>query len=261
MRRSFILAAVIVLIASPLVFQVAPSGPPGYQSVRHRLWAPAPSLAQSQTKTRILNDANNPHNQANSEANSGANPEVGLEAGQETAPPDPEELEPTPEPKVGAGGYLENGWLIWEELMPAGWDPVAILEDLDINNMADDDPRVDEVIDEFLRRWSESPTNPDINAQRLKKPGFVVPLDFEEEKVDEFFLVPFFWACIHVPPPPPNQIILVRLKKPIEGLGVMEVVWVYGKISVERVSTDIGASGYSLAADKIEFYQFDEETG
>jgi hypothetical protein len=143
--------------------------------------------------------------------------------------------------------------------MPAGWDPAAIFEDLKINEMADDDPRVDQVIDEFLRRWNESPTNPEVNSKLLKIPGFVVPLDFEAEKVDEFFLVPFFGACIHSPPPPPNQIIMVRLKKPIEGLGVMEVVWGDGKIRLEKVSTEIGSSGYSLSADKVEFYRFDDE--
>jgi hypothetical protein len=113
------------------------------------------------------------------------------------------------------------------------------------------------VIEDFLKRWNDSPVNPGISSKRLKIPGFVVPLDFEAEKVDEFFLVPFFGACIHVPPPPPNQIILVRLEKPIEGLGAMEVVWVYGKISVEKVSTEIGSSGYSMAADKVEFYETD----
>jgi hypothetical protein len=161
---------------------------------------------------------------------------------------------------VGPGGYLENGWLIWEELMPAGWDPAAIFEELRINDLADDDPRVDQVIGEFLKRWDESPVNPEMDAKSLKIPGFVVPLDFEKEKVDEFFLVPFFGACIHVPPPPPNQIVLVRLKEPIEGLGVMEVVWVYGRLRVERVATDLGRAGYSLAADRVEFYQVDADS-
>jgi hypothetical protein len=213
--------AVVVLLALPLVIQPAPSVPVGHGTDRNGFFAPGAVLAQDG----------------------------------EAAP------EPPPKPVLGPGGYLENGWLIWEELMPAGWDPAAILDDLRINEMADDDPRVEEVIDEFLRRWNDSPTNPGVNSKRLKIPGFVVPLDFEKEKVDEFFLVPFFGACIHVPPPPPNQIILVRLKDPIEGLGVMEVVWVYGKISVEKVSTDIGSSGYSLSADKVEFYRLDDETG
>jgi hypothetical protein len=254
MRRKIIYLTIILALALPLVFQPAPFLPKASlglkSSPKNRFFSPEAALAKEETKARLLNDQDNPHQKS----------------GQNEAPSsskEPEKTEPAalPKPVVGAGGYLENGWLIWEELMPAGWDPAAIFEDLKINDMEDDDPRVDQIIEEFLRRWNDSPTNPEVNAKRLKIPGFVVPLDFEQEKVDEFFLVPFFGACIHVPPPPPNQIILVRLKKPIEGLGVMEVVWVYGKISVEKVNTEIGNSGYSLAADKVEFYRFDEETG
>ncbi|MDR2300670.1 MAG: DUF3299 domain-containing protein [Deltaproteobacteria bacterium] len=249
MRREIVFITIILLLALPLVFQPAPIVPNESLGVKSRLFTPEALLAKDGTKARMLNDQDNVHQ------SSGQNQNL-------PTPPSPENEEPImTKPVVGAGGYLENGWLIWEELMPAGWDPVAIFDDLKINDMEDDDPRIDLIIDEFLRRWNDSPTNPEVNSKRLKIPGFVVPLDFEQEKVDEFFLVPFFGACIHVPPPPPNQIILVRLKKPIEGLGVMEVVWVYGKISVEKVTTDIGNSGYSLAADKVEFYNLDEETG
>ncbi|MDR1296450.1 MAG: DUF3299 domain-containing protein [Deltaproteobacteria bacterium] len=169
--------------------------------------------------------------------------------------------EPRPEPKRGPGGYLENGWLIWDELMPAGWDPAEIFEELKINEMADDDPRVEQVIEAFLKKWEESPVNLEADGDKMKIPGFVVPLDFNQDEVAEFFLVPFFGACIHVPPPPPNQIVMVRLKKPLRGLGAMEVVWVFGQLSVEHVSTDMGSAGYSLAADKVEFYQFDPDQG
>jgi hypothetical protein len=168
--------------------------------------------------------------------------------------------EPRPEPVTGPGGYLENGWLIWEELMPAGWDPVAIFEELQLNDMADDDPRIEQVINDFVAKWNASPVNGEIDKKLLRIPGFVVPLDFEAEKVAEFFLVPFFGACIHVPPPPPNQIILVRLKKPM-GLAAMEVVEVYGKISVEGYANELGSAGYTLAADKVEFYQIPDEDG
>ncbi|MDR1051432.1 MAG: DUF3299 domain-containing protein [Deltaproteobacteria bacterium] len=169
--------------------------------------------------------------------------------------------EPRPEPKRGPGGYLENGWLIWDELAPAGWDPAEIFEELKINEMADDDPRVEQVIEAFLKKWEESPVNLEADGAKMKIPGFVVPLDFDQDEVAEFFLVPFFGACIHVPPPPPNQIVMVRLKKPLRGLGAMEVVWVFGRLSVEHVSTDMGSAGYSLAADKVEFYQFDPDQG
>ena len=169
--------------------------------------------------------------------------------------------EPRPDPVVGPGGYLENGWLIWEELMPADWDPVAIFEELSLNDMADDDPRIEGIIDDFVAKWNASPVNPEVDRVAVKIPGFVVPLDFEADKVAEFFLVPFFGACIHVPPPPPNQIVMVRLGKPMSGLSAMEVVWVYGKISVEGYENDLGRAGYTLAADKVELYQLGEDDG
>ena len=50
----------------------------------------------------------------------------------------------------------------------------------------------------------------DMNNVAVRIPGYIVPLEFNDDQaVTQFFLVPFFGACIHVPPPPPNQIILV----------------------------------------------------
>jgi hypothetical protein len=167
--------------------------------------------------------------------------------------------EPRPDPVVGPGGYLENGWLIWEELMPAGWNPAAIFEELDINDMADDDPRLELIIDEFVKKWNAAPINAELDRKMMKIPGFVVPLDFEAEQASEFLLVPFFGACIHVPPPPPNQIIMVRLARPMAAFAAMEVVWVYGKISVDGYASDLGTAGYTLSADKVEIYQIPEE--
>jgi hypothetical protein len=56
-----------------------------------------------------------------------------------------------------------------------------------------------------------SKTNSKLNQLRVKIPGFIVPLDNRPDgRVQEFFLVPYFGACIHVPPPPPNQIVYVK---------------------------------------------------
>jgi hypothetical protein len=76
-------------------------------------------------------------------------------------------------------------------------------------------------------------------------------------ELKEFFLVPYFGACIHVPPPPPNQIVFVRSDKAVEGVGVMDVVWVYGKIKAERFRSDLGDAGYTLPADRVEPYRED----
>ncbi|MDR1607608.1 MAG: DUF3299 domain-containing protein [Deltaproteobacteria bacterium] len=152
-------------------------------------------------------------------------------------------------------GFYERNWLIWEELVPPEWKPEKIFEDLKINDMADNDPRVDQALDEFLKRWNAAPVNQKINNRPIKIPGFVVPLDFEKTEIEEFLLVPYFGACIHVPPPPPNQIIYVKAKKPVKGLTAMEVVWVYGKIRIEKYDFEQTNAGYSIAADRVEIYQ------
>ncbi len=53
----------------------------------------------------------------------------------------------------------------------------------------------------------------ELNGSKVKIPGFVIPLEGDDKAVTEFLLVPYFGACIHVPPPPPNQIIYVKFKK------------------------------------------------
>ncbi|MDR2612677.1 MAG: DUF3299 domain-containing protein [Deltaproteobacteria bacterium] len=163
-------------------------------------------------------------------------------------------------PSGGAGeGYLEKGWLIWDELVDPSWDPQAIFNELGIDQMRDDDPRAEEALRRFMERWSQAPVNPAIGGKAVKIPGFVVPLDIEGAELREFFLVPYFGACIHVPPPPPNQIVYVRSATPVEGVGVMDVVWVYGKIRAESFRTDLGNAGYTLPADRVEPYR--EEDG
>ncbi|MDR1164286.1 MAG: DUF3299 domain-containing protein [Deltaproteobacteria bacterium] len=151
--------------------------------------------------------------------------------------------------------YLEKSWLLWDDLVDPSWNPEEVFKDLRINEMSDNDPRAEEVVAEFLNRWNQAPINPGMNGRKIKIPGFVVPLDFEDSEIKEFFLVPFFGACIHVPPPPPNQIIYVQAQEPIRGLEAMEVVWVYGKIKAEKFETDMGNAGYTLPADRVELYR------
>jgi hypothetical protein len=152
---------------------------------------------------------------------------------------------------------MENGWLIWDQLVDPGWDPAAIFQELGIDQMQDNDPRAEEALRNFMERWNQAPVNPAIGGKRIKIPGFVVPLDLEGAELKEFFLVPYFGACIHVPPPPPNQIVFVRSDSAVEGVSVMDVVWVYGKIQAESFRTDLGDAGYTLPADRVEPYRED----
>lgn len=91
-----------------------------------------------------------------------------------------------------------------------------------------------------------------LDGKRVKIGGYVVPLDFDATKVKSFLLVPFVGACIHVPPPPPNQLIYVQSEAGFDVKGSFDPVWVTGKLTTKVAFTGLAEAGYSLEADKIE---------
>lgn len=93
---------------------------------------------------------------------------------------------------------------------------------------------------------------PELDGQRVRMRGFVVPMRFDGTKVKEFLLVPYVGACIHVPPPPANQIVFIEAKKPIEIGGMFESVAVTGTLRTMTMSTELASVGYHLAADQVE---------
>ena len=82
-------------------------------------------------------------------------------------------------------------------------------------------------------------------GKSIKIPGFAVPLEGDDgfEYVKEFLLVPTFGACIHVPPPPPNQVIHVILDKPVYFEKLMYAVWVSGIVEIGEYSLE-GSSDF-----------------
>jgi hypothetical protein len=87
----------------------------------------------------------------------------------------------------------------------------------------------------------------------VKVPGFMVPLEDNQKKVIQFLLVPTPQACIHVPPPPPNQMLLVDIK------GGTDVaygpIWIHGVLRIKTQRTMYGDVSYSFEATYIEPYQ------
>ena len=97
------------------------------------------------------------------------------------------------------------------------------------------------------------------DGKDIRIPGFIVPLEFNEDmKVVEFFLVPFFGACIHYPPPPPNQIIHTHYPKGIAVQALFDPYWVSGKITTSLQENEMAVSTYALDAADIELYQYEE---
>jgi len=92
----------------------------------------------------------------------------------------------------------------------------------------------------------------DLDGKRVRIGGYVVPLDFEATNVKEFLLVPFVGACIHVPPPPPNQIIYVKTEKGFDVAGSFDPVYVTGTLKVASQYTGLAETGYAIDADKVE---------
>jgi uncharacterized protein len=108
----------------------------------------------------------------------------------------------------------------------------------------------------------------ELNGKLVTLSGFVLPLEFEDKKVKEFLLVPWVGACIHTPPPPPNQIALVVVTTPFASKGMFEAVTVTGKIQLKTQiqelflvdgKADINVS-YSFAAAKVEKYKKPEKS-
>jgi hypothetical protein len=93
-----------------------------------------------------------------------------------------------------------------------------------------------------------------LDGQRVKMPGFMVPLEDEARKVTEFLLVPTPQACIHVPPPPPNQMVYVRMKNGIESKQGLPI-WVYGKFKVNTVKSQYGEVSFEMEGEEVEDYQ------
>ena len=96
----------------------------------------------------------------------------------------------------------------------------------------------------------------ELHGTRVALPGFIVPLELAGQgKVTEFLLVPYYGACIHYPPPPPNQIVYVVLPKPVEIGSIWVPVWVAGEIRVGARPSEKGNASYTMMAEHMEDYE------
>jgi hypothetical protein len=107
----------------------------------------------------------------------------------------------------------------------------------------------------MIQQNLDAPIVADLHGKQVKIPGFVVPLEGDGEAINEFLLVPYFGACIHVPPPPPNQIVYVKFSTAVPIDNLYDAVWVTGTLSTTGWQGDIATVGYTLQG--IEVSPFD----
>jgi hypothetical protein len=104
----------------------------------------------------------------------------------------------------------------------------------------------------------------ELNGQRVRIPGYLLPLDPRQGRGTDFLLVPWVGACIHTPPPPPNQIVFVKTatERGYTLKALFDPVWVSGVISAKSMAKNLfladGSAdvdiGYALRADTIAPY-------
>ena len=150
---------------------------------------------------------------------------------------------------LSASSFPQLAWaedvidLEWEDLLPVGETtmPRALrgLIEHDGPDLSSQQP-------------ASSGVRSDWNGQIVRLPGFIVPIDYEGSSVTAFILVPYVGACIHVPPPPANQLVFVTTEEPYESASLYAPVNVTGMFGVSALSTHLAQIGYALSAEKIE---------
>ena len=93
------------------------------------------------------------------------------------------------------------------------------------------------------------------DGKRVRLPGYIVPLEYDGTGVTAFILVPYVGACIHVPPPPANQLVMVTSDKPYESSGLFEPVSVTGEFTAAVTGTELAEIGYSISNARVVPYE------
>ncbi len=148
--------------------------------------------------------------------------------------------------------------LMWDALIPEAYTADEIMARYDAElakiegrpDMAEQTQRLADTL------FNNAPVNDELDGAYIKLPGFIAPLEFSDEIITEFLLVPYFGACVHVPPPPANQTILVKTAKGhgINADDAYDPVSVMGVLTTEGVTTDLAEAGYYMAEALTEPY-------
>lgn len=146
--------------------------------------------------------------------------------------------------------------LEWEDLVPKDWNPNALLKDFDVDSIEDGTDKAKEFETKLKEIWDNAPARKDLENKIVKLPGFVVPLETDGKVITEFLLVPYQGACIHTPPPPANQTVYVKTGPTDAKIRhLFDTVWVTGKLTIEKVNSELAIAGYTLLASKVEPFE------
>lgn len=163
-----------------------------------------------------------------------------------------------------AADYEEIDWvaLMPEDDLSALLNRPEFLNDIADGSAADsiDDFASKQLEDEQAQRYQQALVSTRVieafDGKAIRIPGFIVPLEQnDEQKATAFFVVPYFGACLHMPPPPPNQILYVEYKEGIAVENLYDPYWFEGTVKIDNHESALGTSSYSLVLDSFALYE------
>ena len=163
-----------------------------------------------------------------------------------------------------AANYEEIDWvaLMPEDDLSALLNRTEFLNDIADGSAADsvDDFASKQLEDEQAQRYQQALVSTRVieafDGKAIRIPGFIVPLEQnDEQKATAFFVVPYFGACLHMPPPPPNQILYVEYKEGIAVENLYDPYWFEGTVKIDNHESALGTSAYSLVLDSFALYE------
>ncbi|MEO0714178.1 MAG: DUF3299 domain-containing protein [Pseudomonadota bacterium] len=152
-------------------------------------------------------------------------------------------------------GVRELGW---EELMPEGeQERLAQLYQQQMAMLYGGSPIAEGSAADKAMQIGTFNTVPELDGMKVRIPGYTVPFEYgTDAEITEFLLVPYFGACIHAPPPPPNQTIFVSATDPLKIRDLAQAVWIEGTLHAQTQDTELADAAYTIEMDKVEVYDY-----
>ncbi len=145
--------------------------------------------------------------------------------------------------------------LTWEALIPPD-APKLVPQMAPMHDLSKMGTALAEAGPAAAQQAPHAPVVKSLDQQHVRLPGYIVPLEVNEEgRTVEFLLVPYYGACIHVPPPPSNQIVHVTSELGVKVEELYQPYWIEGPMRVKPISSELAEAGYQMSAEKIYVYE------
>lgn len=148
--------------------------------------------------------------------------------------------------------------LNWEELMPEGEEErLAEIYQRQMMMLYSGSPIAEGSAADQMIQIGTFNTVAELNELKVRIPGYTVPFEYgADAEISEFLLVPYYGACLHAPPPPPNQTVFVITDTPIKLKDLAQAVWIEGTLYTQTQESELADAAYTIKMDAIEVYDY-----